>query len=138
MKKVITILNQYLSYFWFTILALIIGCLSVVQFSYLAYSVDYFETNKLSYVAYIFGASLLYFFLPLGIISLIIALIVWLKFKNENSYQGLVSLILMILANALIFLFIAKLGIIGSNIIINHNINEPMLNYRNTPTEISK
>lgn len=127
-----------MSHFWFTILALIIGCLSVVQFSYLAYSVDYFETNKLSYVAYIFGASLLYFFLPLGIISLIIALIVWLKFKNENSYQGLVALILMISANALIFLFIAKLGIIGSNIIINHNINEPMLNYRNTPTEISK
>lgn len=75
MKKVITILNQYLSHFWFTILALIIGCLSVVQFSYLAYSVDYFETNKPSYITDILGASLLYFFLPLGIISLIIALI---------------------------------------------------------------
>jgi hypothetical protein len=138
MKKIITILNQYLSHFWFTILALMIGCLSVVQFSDLAYSVDYWEINKLSYIAYIFGVSLLYFFLPLGIISLIIALAVWLKFKNENSYQGLVALILIILANALIFLFITKLSIIGSNISINHNINEPMFNYRNTPTEISK
>ena len=138
MKKVITILNQYLSHFWFTILALIIGCLSVAQFSDLAYSIDFWETNKLNYLANIFSTFLFYFFLPLGTISLIISLIVWLKFKNKNRYQGLVALILVILANVLIFLFIAKLSIIESNIIINHNINEPMFDYKNTPVEISE
>lgn len=136
MKKIIIILNQYLLHFWFTIFTLSVGCLSVVQFSNLAYSVDFWETNKLNYLANSIGVFLFYFFLPLGIVSLVIALIVWLKFKS--SYQGLLALILVILTNVLIFLLITKVSIIGSNIIINHSINEPMFNYQNFPVEVVK
>lgn len=126
MKKSIIVLNEYLSNFWFAMLALIIGCLSVLQFSDLAYSVDYWETSKLSYLANIFGIFLIYFFLPLSIISIIISLFVWLKDKTGNSKKGLLVLLLAISTPCLIFFFIIRVSLIEHNININHSLSLPL------------
>jgi len=126
MTKLAIILNEYLSHFWFTILVLIIGCLSVVQFSDLAYSIDYWETNKLNYLASIFGIFLVYFFLPLSIFSIIISLWTWFKDKNGNSKKGVLALLLAILAPCCIFLFIIKVSLIEHNININHSLSLPL------------
>lgn len=131
MKKTIIILNEYLSHFWFTIFILVIGCLSVVQFSDLAYSVDYWDVNKLTYLASIFGIFLIYFFLPLSIFSIIISLWVWLKDKTGNSKKGLWTLILAALVSCFIFFLITRVYIIGENIQINHSLSLPLPNHLN-------
>ena len=108
MKKAILILNDYLSHFWFVILLLVMGSFSVIFFTPLPSIISLSDNGYLSQISLIISNYLFSFFLPLGGLSIIVALINWLKNKDENSNRGFISLIFIILSLGLMFLMMLK------------------------------
>jgi len=122
MKKAITILNQYLSHFWFTLFLLITGSLFFSYSHYLI--VNYYDLNIVEWLINFFSGFYLLFLVPLGIFSVVIALFIWLKNKDENSYQGWVALIWVLLTISSSFMFIARMQVVIGDVRIHQNLIE--------------
>src|ERR1035437_8320871 len=97
MKKFLISLSDYLVNFWFVIMLLIIG-FSLVAFAMpLPWLISFSQSGNLNWLAIILSYSLNIFFLPLALISTIIALIIWLKKGLSESRHGLTALIFILI-----------------------------------------
>ncbi|MFA5131054.1 MAG: hypothetical protein WC467_01385 [Patescibacteria group bacterium] len=110
MKKSLFILNEYLSHFWFFILLLALSGLTLIFFVPLPQIISLGQNRILSSLALFIWYSLTFYFLPLAILSAAISIFVWLKGDATHTRRGLISLIIIILSVASIFLLTLKLS----------------------------
>lgn len=109
MKKIIFLINEYLTNFWFIVLLLSIGCLLVVLIEPMAIVI---VVEKCDVLVKVYDSLWMFwkiFLLPLAIISVGLNIFIWLKDKKENSRKGLVSLIITLLSLSFSFFLISSL-----------------------------
>jgi hypothetical protein len=110
MKKIIILLNDHLSHFWFLLLMGVFACFIVFfldpQGAILVFGKDWNFGNISTFL----GRLWILFLLPLFILSLAISIYVWTKGK-ENNHHGLIGLIIAIISLATALMFISKLSI---------------------------
>jgi len=110
MKKFILLFNNYLTNFWFTILLLIISGFLVIFFDpNMSVALSFGENGEFYSLSLILNRFLILFLGPLAIISIPLAVFIWLKDKTGDSYHGFSALIIILLTLGLSFLFILKL-----------------------------
>ena len=116
-KKYLTLLNSFLSNFWFALLLLTISSLLVIFFDpNMAVAFSFGKNGEFASLSLILNRFWVLFLLPLATISIIFSLIIWLKDKTENNYRGFSALIIILLTLGLSFLLISKLVILDYNI----------------------
>ena len=117
MKNFLSLVNGYLSNFWFTILIFITGSYLVIFYDPSFPLAIIFGRNgefgSLSLVLWRFWMML---FLPLGIISILVSGTIWLKDKTGDSYRGFIALIIILLSLGLSFMLVSKLNILDQDI----------------------
>ena len=129
MKKILPLINSYLSNFWFILLLLISSIFLVIFFDPTKAAVASFGVNgEFGLASLILWRFWVLFLLPLATASIIIAAAVWLKYKIGKSYQGLITLVIILLTIGISFLLIQKLSILDQDIknhtMIFRNANE--------------
>jgi hypothetical protein len=113
MKKILFLINEYLTNFWFITLLLSLGCLLVVLIKPIAIVIVVEKCDVLVKVCDSLWILWKIFLLPLAIISAAINIFIWLKDKKDNSRKGLISLIITLLAISFSFFLIS--GLINLN-----------------------
>lgn len=113
MKKIISLFNDYLVSFWFSLLLLVSGCLLIVVFNPILIAISINYNTNLTGLINIISDFWTIFLLPLAVLSILISVSVWLKkdkSKNKDNYRGLSALIITLCSLAFSFLLITQLN----------------------------
>jgi hypothetical protein len=135
MKKILFLINEYLVNFWFTVFLLSLGCLMIIFIEPIAIVI---VVEKCDVLVKVYDSLWMFwkiFLLPLAVISVVANIFIWLKDKKDNSFKGLISLIITLLAISFSFFLIS--GLINLNYRIKGGdfyvkIGEPQMMVDNT------
>lgn len=116
MKKIIYLFNGYLVGFWFVLLFFVIGCFLVIVIDPVQLVIYFGRNGEFSVIATILLRFWTIFLLPLAVISIFLAAIIWLVDKMGNSYKGFGALVIILLSLGFSFLFNIKLILLDIDI----------------------
>lgn len=115
MKKNLILLNSLLTNFWFIVLLTTIAGWLLSLKNHLPQIFEFYKFGGLDAVSAAIGNLFFIFFLPLALIS--IALSIYLsKTENKQGRQGFLSLIIIIVSFASLFLFWGKVTALNNDI----------------------
>jgi hypothetical protein len=108
MKKIIILLNEYLSNFWFILLLIVTGWLVMSFFEPISIVVALGNSVSLDKISAILWRFWVLYLLSLAVISIFISTIVWLKDKADNNFRGFIALIIILFSLSSSFFFSNK------------------------------
>lgn len=109
MKKILLILNNHFSNFWFALFLVVVAAWTLTLNHFLPHLLNFYKTGGLDAADLLLGSLFWWFFIPLAVISLLIGVYIWIKGKNK-SYHGFISVIIIIISLASIFFFWGRLN----------------------------
>jgi uncharacterized membrane protein YtjA (UPF0391 family) len=115
MKKNLILLNGLLTNFWFVLLLVTGGGWLLSLKSHLPQIFEFYKFGGLDAVSAAIGNLFFIFFLPLALVSLILSSYAW-RTEKEQNHQGFLSLIIIIVSFASLFLFWGKITTLNNDI----------------------
>lgn len=115
MKKNLILLNDLLTNFWFVLLLVTIAGWLLSFKRYLPQTFEFYKSGGLDAVIATINNLFFPFFLPLVLISLALSGYLWKKEKEKN-HQGFLSLMIVIVSFASLFLFWGRLIVLNNDI----------------------
>jgi len=120
MNNILIILNKLLISFWFTVSMLSLLALLLLFILPLPNLIYFSEVGLLLAIANLTWYSLIFFFTPLGIISIVISCCLWFKkdkiINGTNNKNDGLPIIITAVALFLIFVFIARASYLDASI----------------------